>query len=55
MITVSATDADGVSVQATLLVTVHPVLFTLTAKSADTGYAAPVPVGAASGTAGTPG
>jgi hypothetical protein len=53
MITVGATDADGVSVQATVLVTVRPVLFTLPARPADTGGAAPAPAGAASpGTAG---
>jgi hypothetical protein len=56
MITVGATDADGVSVQATVLVTVRPVLFGLPARPANTGGAPPVPAGAASsGTAGTPG
>jgi hypothetical protein len=56
LITVGATDADGVSVQVNVLVTVRPVLFTLPPSPAGTAGAAPAPAGAPpSGTAGTPG
>jgi hypothetical protein len=55
-ITVGATDADRVSVQATVLVTVRPVLFTLPPKSAGTEGAAPAPARAPSaGAGGIPG
>jgi hypothetical protein len=58
-ITVGATDADGVSVQVTVLVTVRPILFTLSAMPADTGGAGPVPAGpaptVASSAGGSPG
>jgi hypothetical protein len=56
MITVGATDADGVSVQVTILVTIRPGPFTLAPMPAARGGAASVPAGAApSGTSGAPG